>query len=183
MPMRRMSPVVRRDAAGECRRMVGTMSERPPVPRYADQLRRISALGQRFHGKLAAALRLNATSLDAMEWLEREGPLTPTELAARLGVTPAAVTGVIDRLEATGHARRERRGVDRRSVHIVPNPASLADAARELGPLIGELRARLGDYTPEEMAVIERFLDDVAASYQAGIDAVATPVPNGGAPQ
>lgn len=147
------------------------------MPRYADQLRRISALGQRFHGKLAAALRLNATSLDAMEWLDREGPLTPSELAARLGITPAAVTGVIDRLEAAGHARRERRGADRRSVQVVPEPASLAEAALELRPLVDELRRRVDAYTPEEMAVIERFLDDVADSYQAGIDAVATPVP------
>lgn len=42
--------------------------------------------------------------------------LAPGELAARMGVTPATVTGLLDGLERAGLLRRERSSGDRRSV-------------------------------------------------------------------
>lgn len=150
----------------------------PGPPRYTQQLRQISRLTQLFHARMAASVELNGTALDALEQLMNEGPLTPSELAARLQVTPAAVTGVIDRLAATGHAHRERDDVDRRSVRIVPNPESIRAAAERIQPLVAELATRLADYSPAEMAVIERFLDDVAEAYQAGIDSIPNPLPS-----
>src|SRR5690606_36379302 len=92
-------------------------------------------------------------------------------------VSPAAITGVIDRLAASGHAHRERDDVDRRSVRIVPNPASLRVATERVQPLVAELSRRLDAYRADEMAVIERFLDDVADAYQAGIDSIPNPLP------
>ena len=46
------------------------------------------------------------------------GPLTPTEVMARLTVTSATVTGLLDTLEARGLARRRPHPSDRRSVHV-----------------------------------------------------------------
>lgn len=150
----------------------------PAPPRYTQQLREISRLTQRFHARMAASVELNDTALDALEQLMNEGPLTPSELAARLQVSPAAVTGVIDRLAATGHAHRERDDVDRRSVRIVPNPDSLRTAADRIRPLVAELSRRMAPYSPAELAVIERFLDDVADAYEAGIEAIPNPLPS-----
>ena len=42
--------------------------------------------------------------------------LAAGELAQRLGITPATVTGLLDGLERSGQARRERRRDDRRGV-------------------------------------------------------------------
>lgn len=150
------------------------MDKMPPAaPRYSDQVREIALLDQRFRVALADSLALNPSALDAMEWLMREGPLTPGDLASRLGLTPGAITGVLNRLEATGHARREHDPVDGRSLRIVPTPASIDTATERLMPLIMQLGARTAQFSAAEMAVIERFLDDIVESYRAGIDSLA----------
>ena len=46
------------------------------------------------------------------------GPLTPTEVSARLTVTSATVTGLLDTLETRGLARRRPHPDDRRSVLV-----------------------------------------------------------------
>ena len=143
------------------------------APRYSEQVREISLLDQQFRAALARSLALNTTALDAMERLMREGPLTPSDLAARLGVTPGAITGVLNRLEATGHAHRENDPADGRSLRIVPAAASIDTATQRLMPLILALGSRMRNYSTDEMALIERFLDDVADSYRAGLDSLA----------
>lgn len=143
-----------------------------PMPRYADQLRRIASLDERFRMLLARSLDLNFSALEAMEWLMREGPLTPSELAERLGLTPGAVTGVIKRLEGTGHAHREASDRDGRSVRIAPEPDSVRTATERLWPLIQDITTRAGRYSEEEMAVVHRFLDDVEHAYRHGIDSL-----------
>jgi DNA-binding MarR family transcriptional regulator len=120
------------------------------IPPHLDGLRRIGTLSQRIHSALAAAVELNGTSLDAMEWLQREGPLTARELATRLGITPGAVTGVIDRLVATGHASRVPHADDGRSIQVVPNPDSFHAVATLLGPMVAELQRRTQGYSAED---------------------------------
>lgn len=150
---------------------------RPTRPRYSEQVREIALLDQRFRAALAESLALNPTALDAMEWLMRDGPLTPSELTARLGVTPGAVTGVLNRLEATGHAQREPDPADRRSLRVVPAAASIDTATQRLMPLILELGSRMRAYSDDDMALIERFLGDVAEAYRAGLDSLDPPPP------
>jgi DNA-binding MarR family transcriptional regulator len=145
------------------------------VPAHLDGLRRIGTLSQRIHSALAAAVDLNGTSLDAMEWLQSEGPLTARELAARLDITPGAVTGVIDRLVATGHASRVPHAQDGRSIQVVPNPDSFRAVAGLLGPMIEELQRRGQDYSADDYRVIERFLTDVEAAYRLGVESLTTP--------
>ena len=141
-------------------------------PRYADQLREIASLAQTYRERLAAHLDLNDSALRAMEWLMIDGPMTPGELATAMSLTPGAMTMIVDRLEATGHAHRERDEGDRRRVKVVPTPASVGVARAQLGPLVREVNARVGKYSDEERALVERFLDDVEESYRLGITAV-----------
>jgi DNA-binding MarR family transcriptional regulator len=55
-----------------------------------------------------------------------DGPRTMRELAAHLLVTPQAITGLVDGLEADGMVSRERHPTDRRKTVI-----RLADHARQ----------------------------------------------------
>lgn len=144
--------------------------ESPEPPRYAEQLREIAALTTRYHGLLARSLELNASSLDAMDWLIREGALTPGEIAERLGISPGAVTSVVRRLEQTGHARRVEHDSDRRSVRMVAAEESVDAARARLQPLLAALGARVGRYSAEELRLVSAFLDDVTAAYREGID-------------
>lgn len=141
----------------------------PPAGDFAElaQLRRIGALSQRLHRAVARAVHLNDTALDAMTILERDGALPPSDLAARLQITRGAVTGLIDRLEATGHAHREPDPVDGRSVRVVANPRSFEGVAGMLGPMFRDLVAVTSRYSPDERAAISAFLAEVEAAYVA----------------
>jgi DNA-binding MarR family transcriptional regulator len=141
----------------------------PDPPRYSLQLREIASLARRYHELLARSLDLNASSLDAMDWLIRDGALTPSELSARLGISPGATTGVVRRLEQTGHAHRTEHGTDGRSVRMVAADASVGTALERLGPLISALSTRVGRYSDAELRLVSDFLDDVAAAYREGI--------------
>jgi DNA-binding MarR family transcriptional regulator len=144
----------------------------PTPPRYAAQLRDIAALTTRYHRRLARSLDLNASSLDAMDFLLREGALTPTEIADRLGISPGAVTSVVRRLEQTGHARRVEHDADRRSVRMIAAEESRQVALARLQPLLAALGERMGQYSEDELRLVSAFLDDVAAAYREGLDAL-----------
>ena len=97
----------------------------------------------------------------------RDRALPMTRLGSLLQVHPASVTSAVDRLEAQGFVRRERRSEDRRVVHAAltdPGSATVeaatvdlndvfTDLGRDLGPdtvsdltrLLGTLRTGAGD--------------------------------------
>jgi len=77
-----------------------------------------SAATVMFHTAVAARQGLSATEEKALDLLERHGPLTAGELARHSGLAPASVTGLINRLERKGFARRVRNPNDRRSVLV-----------------------------------------------------------------
>ncbi len=58
---------------------------------------------------LAQRLGMNPTDFAAMSHVAYAAqPLGPRELSTRLGITPGAMTDVVDRLESAGHLLRER---------------------------------------------------------------------------
>src|SRR5262249_8963039 len=79
----------------------------------------------RLRAAMAGSLRIGLTDLDALEHLERSGPLTQRELGARLLLTSGAVTMLVDRLEGLGLVRRRPHPTDRR--------VTLAEIAPEAG--------------------------------------------------
>lgn len=123
-----------------------------------------------FKRKLALTLKVNSTDLDAMEHLLRHGPLQPTSLSQKLGISSAATTLVIDRLEKAGHVQRTAHPQDRRSLWVTPTDHSVAQAFSVIRPLIFGVDAVLDDYTAEESAIIESYLSKVAGIYRQLID-------------
>lgn len=143
----------------------------PRPTRIAVQIREVLKLAQEFEAQLGSALGCNPTDLAAMRHLIESGPMTPTELAARLGVSTAAATMVVDRLGALGHASRAPHETDRRKVVIVPAEASIEAAVAELMPFfvgVAELVAKLGD---GDRRVVEAFLDGLLEVYRGVVTA------------
>ena len=145
------------------------MQSPPRPPTYA--LQEIQELSRAFEAHLAAQLTVNPTDLAAMEHLIRSGPLGATELARRLGITPPAVTAVVDRLEELGHATRVTNPADRRAVVVTPAPASITKAMSYLMPMIGDIDATLDGFDADQQAVIADYLERVVAAYRAHIPA------------
>lgn len=130
------------------------------------QLQQIAILTRQSASHLSAALGINPTDMATLEHLITDGPLPPTELAARLSVSTAGITQVIDRLERAGHVVRERQLEDKRRVLVCPVPASVAEVYRHIAPMLNGLSRVLGALEGQERAVVETFLGRVIEVYR-----------------
>ena len=137
-----------------------------PVHPATTRLRDILELTTRFELHVGKELSVNPTDLDAMEELIKDGPLSPTELARRLGVSTAAVTTVVDRLTAVGHVTRIANPEDRRGVLVVPAPESVQKAMGTLMPMILSINRVLDGFTEDEKTTITVYLDRVVSAYR-----------------
>src|SRR5215212_3721816 len=69
----------------------------------------------------AARLGINQTDLICLNLLMRQGPMSAGEVAAAVGVTPAAISSMATRLESGGYAHREIDPADRRRILLHAN--------------------------------------------------------------
>jgi DNA-binding MarR family transcriptional regulator len=104
----------------------------------------------------ARALGINRTDGRCLDVIDREGPVAAGRLAEASGLTTAAVTAVIDRLEKAGYARRVADPNDRRRVLV-----ELTPLMRERGEVIwgpfAMFRDVLARYTVEQLELLRDF--------------------------
>lgn len=136
-------------------------------------LRRILTLTDEVERQLAGELQVNATDFDAMQHLIQSGPLSPSELAARLGITTAAATLAIDRLVKVGHVSRQPHPGDRRRLLVVPAEESVRRAIGRLLPMIRDTDQLIDRYSDAEQAAITDYLTRTAGILERtlGVDA------------
>lgn len=94
--------------------------------------------------------------------------VSPGELARYLAVSTASMTAIVDRLEKSGHVRRERHASDRRSIYVVPTADSDEEVRRTLGDMHERMLDAVIDMTPEE----SRIVMDTLGRLQAAVDQV-----------
>lgn len=121
------------------------------------EIRQAGALGVVFSQSIAARLGISPTDLESLDLIGTRESVTAGELATATGLTTGAVTGIIDRLERIGFARRERDLTDRRRVNV----RVLPEALKRAGPFYSSLAKRmakvLADYSDEELALFVDF--------------------------
>jgi DNA-binding MarR family transcriptional regulator len=116
-------------------------------------------LDSAFDGLAAERLGVNRTDLHCLNIIENSGGLTAGELAAQAGLTTGAVTGVIDRLERVGYARRIPDAADRRRVKVEVTRHFYANADRIWGPVMADWQSTLGErFTAEQLERAIEFL-------------------------
>ena len=140
--------------------MFGKDSKRKgPARRMAELGREMGARAVMFHEAVANLLGLTATEHKCLDLMMRAAePLTAGQLAELTGLTTGAITGIIDRLENAGYAKRERSQSDRRQVHIYPLPPTqpeFLEIFQALGREVGKVQS---EFTDKELAVIQDFL-------------------------
>ena len=86
------------------------------------------------------------------------GGITAGKLALLSGLTTGAVTGVIDRLEHRGFARRVQDPEDRRRVRIEVTRAFYARADKIWGPVRADWGRALAKFSDDELELITEFL-------------------------
>jgi DNA-binding MarR family transcriptional regulator len=112
-----------------------------------------------FDNLAAARLGVNRTDMHCLNTIENAGGLTAGQLATAVGLTTGAVTGVIDRLERAGLARRVPDAEDRRRVKLEVTPAFYERAAEIWGPVHADWHETIAsEFTSAELERIARFL-------------------------
>lgn len=129
------------------------------------RVQQISIRQQLFERRLAAALEVDAAGLEAMDHLMTTGPTTPTELANRLDISTAAMTLVLNRLEAAGHVRRDRHPSDGRKLVVTAAERSADLAYDRVRPLIDGIETLIAGLDETERRTVEGFLDGLLAAY------------------
>jgi DNA-binding MarR family transcriptional regulator len=112
-----------------------------------------------FDNLAAQRLGVNETDLHYLNIIQNSGGVTAGELASEAGLTTGAVTGVIDRLERSGFARRVHDPADRRRVKLEVTPKFYSRANRIWGPVAAEWSKILSrEFSAEELERITEFL-------------------------
>jgi DNA-binding MarR family transcriptional regulator len=86
------------------------------------------------------------------------GPQSAGAVAAATGLTPAAVTALIDRLEVRGLLTRTRSLEDRRKVVIEATERTRQLSTRYYGAIAQQVEKLIGTYSDAELATILRFV-------------------------
>lgn len=131
-----------------------TIVRTPLDPALATQLRMsVMRLGRRLRQQRSDD-NLTPSQIGALATLDREGPLSLGELAAREHVQPPSMTRITGALEDLGLVTRMAHATDKRQVLFGVTPAAaklLADDRRRRDQWLCH---RLKELTPEEIATL-----------------------------
>jgi len=131
------------------------------MSRYVPLIREFAARDALFHDAVARKLGLHSTDEKVLRLLG-DAALTAGDLVAYTGLTGAAVTALIDRLETLGYVTRERDSADRRRVTIRAVGAKLREINRLYGELHAAMNTQLARYDNAEFAIVIDFLGATA---------------------
>ncbi len=140
-------------------------------------IRDLAATLQRHTEVTSKYLGMSWTEVRTLNFVSRRGSITPTELSAYLGVTSGGVTGIIDRLESSGHIRRTDDRHDRRKIRIEVTESAREVARRSLGSLTESLGDLLSSKSTEELALLCTLLGEVEARIGAHATSLDTRPP------
>jgi len=105
----------------------------------------------------ATELGLNLTDLRCARQI-LQGPKSPSQLAEATGLTRAAISTALDRLESANIARRVADPLDRRRSLVEPTERARRGIRGIWGPIERDGRQTLAGYSPAELEVIVDFL-------------------------
>ncbi|MFT4214463.1 MAG: MarR family transcriptional regulator [Microbacterium sp.] len=128
------------------------------LSRLRDAEEELSEASQRY-------MKLGRTDMRALHVLivaQHTGTVvTPSAMAAHLGISTASTTKLLDRLEAGGHIVRAPHPSDRRALVITVTDQTRDAAVQTVGRLQAKRFHAAAALTPEERLSVIRFLDDM----------------------
>ena len=136
----------------------GTREHRRVVAELKRRLRDLNNQVALLNYRVGAQVELRDVDLDSLDYVFQHGPLSPTALARRIGLHPATMTGVLDRLESAGWIIRERDPGDRRSVLLRANPERAGELYRLYDGMNDRLDEVCAGYDQAQLETIADFL-------------------------
>ncbi|PTN01761.1 DNA-binding MarR family transcriptional regulator [Rhodovulum imhoffii] len=131
-------------------------------------LRRILRATELYGRELARAAGLTPVQIRVLQIVSETGRSTPKALSARMGVSQATMTTLIDRLVAKALVERHRSETDRRQMNILITAAGEAALERAPDPLQDRYVEAFDALPDWEQAMIVAALERVAGLLDAG---------------
>jgi DNA-binding MarR family transcriptional regulator len=132
--------------------------------RWREAEKRVSQASQRY-------MRLGETDMKALRLIivksDHGESVTARDIAEHLGISSAATTKLLDRLEAGDHIRRTRHPTDRRAIAVVITPETRKAAEITVGREHARRFRVAAALTPAEREVVIRFLDAMSVTSEA----------------
>jgi DNA-binding MarR family transcriptional regulator len=113
---------------------------------------------------ICRATHLAPNELQALEYLEDEGPLTQRELGERISLSSGGMTQLVDRLEGAGWVSRHPHPSDRRAVLLELNRRPAEQALPPLHQYHAKLAHAVAQITPSEREAVATFLSAAATA-------------------
>lgn len=140
--------------------------------RVLDALRTYRAAEIAMRGRTRASMNMGENDLLALQFLmrarSRGEDVSPVDIGRYLGVSTPSMTGILDRLERSGHLARRPHPTDRRRLLVVATDRSDAEVRGTLSPLHARMMAAVQRLSPADAQVIIAFL----AAMSEAVDAV-----------
>jgi len=96
-----------------------------PFERYLLVAQRFGARTVLFQEAAARHLDLSATQLECFQLVRHDGPMTASDLAQETGLTPAALSTIVDKLVALKYLIRNQDQTDRRRWILKVHPTAI----------------------------------------------------------
>ncbi|MEW2352865.1 MarR family transcriptional regulator [Spirillospora sp. NPDC029432] len=114
-----------------------------------------------FHEAVGRHLGLTPADHRALTLIGLHGPMTAGELSHLTGLTPGAVTGLVDRLERAGHVSRTSDPRDRRRALVTATHEVPEDVAAVFAELGRRMAAVVSKYGEREQAAIADYVQNM----------------------
>ena len=142
------------------------------------ELRALSTAQDRLDQYAAHRFGINRTDLRALDLIGQAGAISPTALAAALGMSTGATSTVLDRLEAAGYARREPDPDHRRRTLVRQTPRTEELGEAIFAPVIRGTVSQAAAYPDTALVSIAEFLSAHRTLLNRYLAAVSPPASN-----
>ena len=154
------------------------------VLRVTQLVRALSTSAGIYAARARVGVGLPRSDLNALSLLSQAPDVQPHlsagELGERLGLSPSAVTALLDRLESVGHVRRLRHPDDRRKVVVAVTDSAMEIGRHAFGPLQDAVAAALARFDDADLDAAASVMAALLAAIDAASEELHPSAPQGG---
>jgi DNA-binding MarR family transcriptional regulator len=129
--------------------------------RILQSLRRINRSVEVYSKRLSSHYKITGPQLICLLTIAEQSPITASQIAKEIHLSPSTVVGVLDRLEEKLLIERRRDKKDRRKVYLSLSKNGTAMAKQAPSPLLGKLAGDLIALSELEQSTIALSLERI----------------------